>query len=455
MAHLRTMKKAFLQHIFLKVVVLLAALPLLVACVKDEVVETSPKCAIISFSVGDIASWVTTKKYDSEGNATDTVVKKILSGSDIAFNIDQVKGRIYTVDSLPKWVDLTHVVPSFSCYGNVFGQVVEDDETFYGIVSGADSINFTKTVELVCMSTDGISTKKYTVDIYRHTSDTDTLEWKLVNSNLLFSGLNKAFNLDGKVFAFAKNAEGENVVAYADEADPSRWNTTTMPVDCGSVVMFGGAFYGLGADKYIYKASDLLVSAWEKASDIQVERLLAADDYYIYVYDGMAIIGSPDLNTWMEQGSVDLDMLPETAINSCNYALRTNDNLQTVVMTGITSNNTKNGVSWYKVSSIDSNTNQRWSYIRVTDDNPYGLPLLGNLSVTHYDGSLYAIGVEEGGYEALYRSDDNGITWHSQTEKYLIPADLNASDGVASIVSVGEEMWIIQENGRIWRGSIR
>lgn len=440
----------------MRLTVLLMALPMLVACVTDQEVEVSPKCAILSFSVGSITSSVTTKKYDSEGNAIDTVVQRVLPGSDISFNIDQVNGRIYTVDSLPKWVDLTRVVPSFSCYGNVFGKVVADDDTFYRLTSGVDSVNFSKTVELMCVSTDGISSKTYKVDIYRHLSNTDTLEWKSVASNIVFSGYNKAFSAGGKVFAFAKNAEGENVGACADVDDPSTWDFSRVPVDCGSVVMFGGAFYGLGEDGYIYKsAPDDLASAWEKASDVQVERLLAADDYYIYAYDGLAIIGSADLCTWTEQGSADLDMLPETALSSCNYASRTNGNLQIVVMTGLTSKNADYGVSWYKVSSADSNTNQRWSYIKVTPDNHNGLPRLDNLSVTHYNGALYAIGAEEEGYAPLYRSDDNGITWHEQTEKYFIPADLDSANGAASIVTVGEEMWIIQENGQIWRGAIR
>ena len=450
------MKKAYLQHIFVRVAVLLMALPMLVACVKDQEMEVSSKCAILSFSVGNITSLVTTKTYDSNGNTTDTVVKRVMSGSDIHFNIDQVNGRIYTVDSLPKWIDLSRVVPSFSCYGNVFGKVVDGDDLYYGITSGTDSIDFSKTVELMCVSTDGMASKAYTVNIYRHKSNTDTLEWKPVTSDLAVSGLSKTFSTGGKVFAFAKNADGVNVAACADVDSPSAWEVTTVPVDCGSVVWFGGAFYGLSEDGYIYKsAPEQLMSAWDKASDMQAERLLAADDYYIYVYDGVAIIGSTDLNTWTEQGSADIDMLPETAINSCHYASRTNSALQMVVMTGTTSHNNKNGVSWYKVSSLDSNTNQRWSYIRVTADNSYGLPLLGNLSVTLYDGALYAIGTEDNRYKTIYRSDDNGITWHGQTKKYLMPLDLDSANGAASIVAVGEEMWIIQENGQIWRGSIR
>lgn len=451
------MKKAYSQHIFLRLAALIMALPILVACVKDEEMEVSPQCAILSFSVGNITSSVVTKSYDSEGHATDVTVQRVLSGNDIHFNIDQVHGRIYTVDSLPKWINLTRVVPIFSSYGNVFRKANDAEDAYYGIVSGSDSIDFSRTVELLCVSTDGMSSKTYTVDIYRHTSNTDTLEWKSVASDLKISGLNKAFCIGEKVYAYAKNADGEDVVAYADKSDPTAWEVVNVPVDCGSIVLFRGEFYGLDEDGYIYKsAPEGLTAAWEKVSDTYVERLLAADDYNIYVYDGVSIKGSADFIAWTEQGSDDLDMLPETAINSCHYASRTNGNLQTVVMTGVTSKNTKNGVSWYKVSSTDNYTNQKWSYIQVTADNPYGLPLLNNLSMTHYGGSLYAIGNNKNGeYKNLYRSDDNGITWHASKGKYLIPANLNSANGAASIVTAGEEMWIIQENGQIWRGTIR
>ena len=145
------------------------------SCIKDDDTTTSPECAIVSFSVGSIKSYVTTKKYDSEGNATDTIVQRTYSGSDIYFNIDQVNGRIYNVDSLPVWIDLSRVVPSYTCYGSLFGKVVEGDELFYHLTSGKDFIDFSKPVELVCVSTDGLSSKYYTVDIRKHVSATDTL----------------------------------------------------------------------------------------------------------------------------------------------------------------------------------------------------------------------------------------------------------------------------------------
>jgi hypothetical protein len=82
------------------------------------------------------------------------------------------------------------------------------------------------------------------------------------------------------------------------------------------------------------------------------------------------------------------------------------------------------------------------------------MPHFDHPSVTYYNGALYAIGETEDTYTKLYRSDDNGITWHQQ-EKYPLPEDLKSTNGVASIVAVNQKLWIIQENGKVWQGSIQ
>ena len=437
--------------------VLMASVFTLVACMKDDTIATTPECAITGFSINSITCDVLSKKYDQHGNAKDTIISKTLYGSQVAFNIDQLNGHIYTVDSLPKWVDLTEVIPNTSSWGNVYYKIEDDDELYYPLVSGSTVVDFSKTVELLCASTDGLSKRIYTVDIYRHKSNIDTLEWKSTTSDLAITGASKAFYVDGKVFVFAQNDSNEPVMTFAEEDDASTWSEPiSIPVDNGSIVLFGDDFYGLGDDGYIYRsATEQLGVTWTKASDQTVERLLAADAFYLYAYDGTAIIGSSDLNTWTVEGTENLEMLPETSINSISYPSGSNDDLQVAVMTGLSSQNSENGVTWCKNSSTDANINQPWAYIQVTHDNTYGIPHFDHASVTYYHGGLYAIGVEEDAYQQLYRSDDNGITWHPQSKKYPMPEDLKPANGVASIVAVDKKLWIIQENGKVWQGSIQ
>ena len=451
------MNKLDKKHTFRSMAVLVMTVFVLASCLGSDDIETTPQCAITSFAVNSITCDALAKKYDQYGNATDTIVSKTMYGSQIYFNIDQLNGHIYTVDSLPNWVNLEKVVPVVYSQGDVYYKLQPEDELYYPLESGKTIIDFSKTVELLCASTDGLSKRNYTVDIYKHAGNTDTLEWKSTTSNLAITGASKVFHLDGKVFVFAQNEEEQPVLTYAEANDATTWSEpVSIPVESSSIVLFNHNFYGLSNDGYIYRsAPEQLGTTWDKASDQAVERLLAADAYYLYAYDGTAIIGSSDLTTWNVEGTEDLDMLPETSINCITNPSSTNKNLQVTVMTGLSSQNSQNGVTWCKSASMDASINQPWAYIQVTLDNAYGMPHFDYASVTYYEGALFAIGVEENAYKELYRSDDNGITWHPQSEKYPMPTDLQPSNGVASIVAVDKNLWIIQENGKVWQGSIQ
>ena len=449
------MKKTDIKNLLAAVAVMMTTLVALPSCLSDNNgTSTSSDCAIVDFSVSNITSYVTEKKYDSKGNATDTIVSRVTLGSDIHFNIDQVNNRIHVIDSLPNWVDITAVVPSYTSFGSVYLKTETSDGPYSRLFSGVDSIDFSETVQLLCVSTDGLAERIYEVDIFKHKAQTDTLEWKEATANLAIKGESKAFCADGKVFLFAKNADGNDIVTVADNHDYTEWSApVTIPVQSGSIVRFNGQFYGLTTDGYIYSSTpDLMAASWEKACDQKVESLLAADDYYLYAYDGIAIIGSSNLEEWEQQGMTDLPLLPETCIASISYPSKTNSNIQTAVMVGLSSQNTENGVTWHKVSSLEKATNQAWAYIQVTNDNPFGMPYLNHLSITYYDNAIFAIGAEEGTYKYLYRSDDNGISWHPLTAKYPLPKGLEAENGAASIVATEEELWIIQENGKVWKG---
>ena len=228
----------------------------LASCMGSDNIETTPECAITGFSVSSITSDVKTKKYDQYGHASDTLVSRTIYGSQIFFIIDQLTGDIYTVDSLPNWVDLSKVIANVNAQGNVYYKLQENDELYYPLNSGSTIIDFNKTVELLCESTDKLSKRIYKVDIYKHVGNTDTLEWEAITSDLTITGASKAFHIDGKVFVFAQNDHHQPVVTIAAADDASQWSTpTTIPVDNSSIVLFNHNFYGLGDDGYIYRSN--------------------------------------------------------------------------------------------------------------------------------------------------------------------------------------------------------
>lgn len=442
------------------------------SCISDEEVVTSSECAIVSFSVGDIKSAVTVKNASGK----DTVVYKTIGGSEIKFNIDQVGGKIYTVDSLPNWTDLTAVVPTFSAYGNVFGQrnINAKDSLYYYITSSKDSLDLSKPLDIYVIATDGVSKKHYTIEMYKREANTDTLEWKLDNINTTF-GKNNRFAVAGnKLYMFYEN-NGELFVSSTTNG--TEWTVkNTSGINYETVTAFEDKLYALGEDSYIYSSAD--GDNWNKASSVTVERILAADKLRLYAYDGAKIIGSSDLQTWEVYGDEKMDMLPETCISIQSITSRTNKNIELVTMVGLSSNNTDNAVSWFKVSAEDKNIDQKWTYtenIKVDDNyyvylagsaqspiqyiiqldnNKYKFPYLEDLSTTVYDNAIFAIGKNDGKYDYIYRSDDNGISWHPLTSKYPLPEGINDDTAKATIMTVGNELWIVK-GGNIWKGKIQ
>ena len=418
------------------------------SCISDDEVVTSSECGIVSFGVGDIKSALTIK--NASGN--DSVVYRTIGGSEIKFNIDQINGKIYSVDSLPNWTDLSAVVLKFSAYGNVYGQtrLSEKDTLFYYISSGVDSVNLTKPLEIYAVATDGVARKHYTVEIFKRVEDSDTLEWVKGNVNAILSNDRRFAVVGDKVYAFYENG-GEQFVS--ETTNGIEWITKKAgSVKYETITVFQNKFYALGDDSYIYASTD--GENWEKSSSVGVERIFAADKFRLYAFDGTNIVGSSDMQNWSVYGDENLNMLPTSCISILSLTSKSNKSVDKVTMVGLCEGKTDNSVSWYKVSAKDDDVDQNWSY-SVSFNNLFEFPYLAGLSATVYDDAIFAIGKSNGKYEYLYRSDDCGISWHPLTSKYLLPDEINDDDSTnASIMTVGDELWIIKGNN-IWKGQIK
>ena len=150
------MMKIDKKYTFQSMAVLMMTVLVLASCMGSDDIKTTPECAITGFSINSFTCDVKTKKYDQNGKATDTLVSRTMYSSQIFFNIDQLNGHIHTVDSLPNWVDLTKVVPTVNAQGDVYYKTEEDDILYDPLNSGSTILDFNKTVELLCASTDGL-----------------------------------------------------------------------------------------------------------------------------------------------------------------------------------------------------------------------------------------------------------------------------------------------------------
>lgn len=444
-----------MKNIYGLLLSLVAVATLATSCLKDDdEIVTGPECVITKFTVGDIDTEVSIKLADGR----DTIVTRTIGGSSVAFNIDQINNKIYSVDSLPSWVDISGVIPTINSTGYVF--VKEDGEAdFRQFASGTDSIDFTKPVKFMVIATDGVSTKEYTAQIFKKDSETDSLAWKVVEgADLQLEGAHRTLTLADRIYVFSES-EGQAVVTSSSFlSEGASWRKPAQlvceqgSVDWTSVVAYDGNLYALNSEGRICRSSnDERGETWSVVSDRTFVRLLGADGLYIYACDENSIWGSADLQNWAECGSSDLDMLPETNIASVSYESKTNPSMRNAMMCGLTSADSKNAVVWYKVSSANENINQKWNYVQVAAENEYACPKLDNLSIICYRAELFAIG---GNNEGIYISADNGISWHLQTEKKMLPAEVAGQSTPASM-TVGEGyLWLIQSGGKVWRGKI-
>lgn len=425
------------------------------SCMKDDdEIQSSPECVITKFTVGDIDTEVSIKLASGK----DTIVTRTIGGSSVAFNIDQINNKIYSVDSLPSWVDISGVIPTINSTGYVY--IKEGDETdFHQFVSGTDSVDFTKQVKFLVIATDGVSTKEYTAQIFKKDSEADSLAWKTVDgADLQLEGAHRTLTLADRIYVFSES-EGQAVVTSssflsegASWRKPAQLTCEQGSVDWNSVVAYDGYLYALNTEGHICRSTnDERGETWSVVSDRVFTRLLGTDELYLYACDESGIWGSAGLQNWAECGSSDLDMLPETNIATVSYVSKTNPAMRNAVMCGLTSANSDNAVVWYKVSSANESINQKWNYVQVAADNVYACPKLDNLSIICHNAEMYAIGGNNAG---IYVSADNGISWHLQTKKKLLPADVAGQSTPASMVAGNGYLWLIQSGGKVWRGKI-
>ncbi len=430
---------------------LMAITFLMFSCISsdDDEVTGNPTCVITSFSVGDIKSDYTAKTLS--GN--DTTYSRSISGKNIYFNIDQLKGTISNVDSLAYWVNITRVVPTIAATGTVYYRAKGSSDDYVYLRSGTDSIDFSNGIELRVVSTDGSYSKFYTVSINKSEYETEALNWQTVSSNLTFEGNHRTLAYNGKLYLFAENGGTPVLMVGTPVASKVEWTAATALsrfVDYRSVTLFNGRFYALDAESRLCVSAD--GADWDQTETATFDRLLTSDAQRLYAYDGTSIVSTTDGANWTEESTADVDALPQMPVSGAAYALKTNSNLQNVVMMGSNTTLATTPV-WFKLSASSDESDQQWSYINISDDNTYPMPLFQHVQMVRYDNVLLAFG--QGGEETscanLYVSADNGITWHTDAA-YTLTSDVRASEQPLTMAVCEESIYLIQSGGKMWRG---
>lgn len=448
-------------------VLLLATIPFLVgSCISDKEVSYDDYCYISEVSLGSIKREV--HMLDTLGN--DTIIKTSYTGSNFDMVINQRKLTIENKDSLLYGSLLQAVLVNITYSGARLAYRIKDDiDSTWLAYSSEDSMDLRKPVELLLIANDGLSTRKYTLKLNVHQQEGDSLYWNKVGDvvpQLQGMSQQQALMVQGSLAVLGKKSDA--IILMERTADGT-WNEspTNLPAEANveTAVRRSNAFFVSTTDGDIYTTTD--GKDWQKLNAPQSPGLVLAGATTSYLYalkDGeLYRCSENEQGEWnfqaegLDESSV---YLPSKDVKSL-LMKQSNGNNRLVMVGNRTDETDKTSVVWNKMWNEDIPESESiWMFINQTDENKCTLPQLEYLNLIQYDEKCLAFGgasVAGKGtnkaMDALYVSQDYGITWRTDSEMHL-PKELKGVDGpVCSVVDDNNVIWIIA-NGEVWRGKL-
>ncbi len=462
-----------MKSICLPIAILLSTVFLVTSCLDTED-ETNityyDDTAITAFSLGTLNRTVHTTSSTGE----DSTYTDELDASGYSFYIDQLKREIYNPDSLPEGTDAAHVICNVSSKSSGVVVIKDTDSDTLRYYISTDSIDFTSAREFRVYSNDGTSYRTYTVKVNVHKENPDSFNWNRTAVVNAFRDMEymKAVAVGGRILVFGKQGGATTVYSTAQD-DGSAWTrlTTNVTLDgdaCKSVTACGSLLYTVSGGSILVSADG---ENWTKHTDVNTsavpERLIGAGRSTLYGLLGGKIVSSADKgNSWTEDGILGGDaLLPTEDISVDSTTLATDDNAERVIMVGNRSLTAypEDSVAmvWSKIEEYEEGSAAH-SWMFCNENNGYRLPNLKGLKMMKYGDALIAFGGKGQGtstataYSAMYYSEDNGLTWHSDGV-YVLPEGFNngGSTVLATVKDTYNYIWIISGgDGAVWRGRL-
>ena len=195
---------------------MLSAIVMCSSCLSNSDVEYdySDDSAISAFSLGNVQ--YVAGQHKATGK--DSIVSKDFSS--VKFRIDQLGGKIYNVDSLPKQALVAKVLCTLSTYNSgVVGLKSATSDTVKYFAS-TDTIDFTTPRTFIVYSNSGLGFRRYTVSVNVHKQDSAAFVWKqmpsLPEELKQMKGLRMTATKDGLHIAATDGAESFYYVGSKD-----------------------------------------------------------------------------------------------------------------------------------------------------------------------------------------------------------------------------------------------
>lgn len=453
---------------FVSFTLLLATILMFASCLnsnEDEVTFYNDT-AITSFSLGTINQTVHATKKNSDEDSTYTTT---FDGSAYSLYIDQRKGLIYNVDSLPCGADISKVVVTVGTKNSGIATIKNVDSDTVKYISSTDSLDFTTPRTLYVYAQSMQSRRQYTVTLNVHKEVGDTMIWheKPACTELgTLQGM-KAL-VAGKLFVVGKQGDKTAVYASTDAESWALASTLSNADAYKGCITNGSSLYAM-VDGKLMKSED--GAAWTEVATVgnTITKLLGAARSSLYALgtDRKIKVSNDHGATWTDdkmEENADLSLVPDENVSMVTLPLKTNDNMYKVVLVGAsTADNGTTEQVWTKIVD-ESNDGHSFEWTSLSQEsNRYAAPRLAGFTAFAYDGGIAALGGSgEGGntttaFKQFYFSQDNGITWKSHKEM-IFPKNFTTDCDPTSFAITADSanrIWIVSgTNGKVWCGRI-
>lgn len=452
---------------------LLSVLTVLTGCLSNDDTEiiTYDDTAITAFSLGTMTRTIHTTSSKGE----DSTYTASVTGSKYAFAIDQQRGLIYNVDSLPVGTRVSNVLCNITTKNS--GVAVINHRTKDGLkdslttYSNTDSVNFSKPVEVRVYANSGIAYRKYTVTVNVHQQNGDEFCWtKMLDEEQSFAKAERMRMLSAgsRPFVLMPASNGSTAVVdlkqfLADQDEPLSMLFSATAFD--NSVSNGNTLYVLEKESgklhaiSTDAAGNTTYVSHEGCETANIDRLVGASEKEIYALSkqGTLLVSTDECLSWQEE-SLDSDaaLLPKQNINCTVHALRTNSDMSRVVLVG-TVPGKEYAVVWMKVVDRDEPGAGRWMLVAdgTTSSKGHALPTGQAQSVLAYGDLDLSFGFDaEGGLDDILLSNDGGINWQAD-DAYAWPTDAAAQNVIAAAADDSNYLWVVLGGtGQIWRGRL-
>jgi hypothetical protein len=302
-----------------------------------------------------------------------------------------------------------------------------------------------------------------------HKLEGDSLYWKKADAAVpQLQGLTqqRAVLLQGNPAVLGRNGDA---VKFVERTAEGVWaeSSVNLPLtaDVQTLTKKGDSLFVSTSEGDIYTTTD--GKDWQRINAPQRTGLVlagaSASGLYALTADGLYRCSENGAGEWTFQPE-SLDegpsCLPSEAVRLLQISQ--SDGSQRLVLAGNRADAANNStVVWNKTwNSETPEAEAAWMYMNQTEDNKRTLPQLEYLNLIQYDGKCLAFGgasvAGKGSHvamDALYISEDYGISWQ-QDDEMRLPAQLKGVSGpVSSVVDDNNVIWIIA-NGEVWRGKL-